>query len=591
MSFRFFTEIKKCEAKFVIVLSFIIGTSPAILCSQPVALDNSFSFDGKVLTDVMGYDDLASSMVIQSDGKIIVAGSSWNGINYDFSLARYNVDGTLDNTFDSDGIVITDFNGDWDGGGLLALQTDGKIILSGTIGSTVLDFAMARYNVDGSLDSTFDFDGKVTTDFGTDFDTGGSVSIQSDGKIVLAGYTWNGVNDDFALARYNSDGSLDTSFSLDGKVTTAIGGMDDRVRSIILQTDGKIIVVGYTQNVSDFDFALARYSGNGDLDSTFDNDGIVTTLIGSDDDVGISVALQIDGKILVIGWSNNGINQDFALVRYNVDGSLDATFDYDGKVTTAIGNYSDVGSAVNILPNGKILAAGSSSNGLNKDFAMVRYLGNGSIDSTFNTNGIITTDIQGYWDAATSLSIQVDGKIILAGLNDSAGYYNFAIARYNLCDTIDESVFQNGSILTAAFSGATYQWIDCDNFNLAIAGETNQMYSALSNGNYAVIINNSGCIDTTLCYNVNSAGLTDEKFANSIHLFPNPATEEITISYYKEFNNATIRLLNVTGMEALAMQNLYGSSIRLQIGDQSSGIYFLEIRDGANVARIKLVKQ
>jgi uncharacterized delta-60 repeat protein len=199
------------------------------------------------------------------------------------------------------------------------------------------DFALARYNADGSLDTSFDGDGKVTTAIGASTDVGYSVIQQADGKLVVAGYSWNGSNDDVALVRYNTDGSLDTGFDGDGKVTTAIGTGYDEGYSVIQQADGKLVVAGTSYNGSSNDFALVRYNADGSLDASFDGDGIVTTAIGAANDYAQSVIQQADGKLVVAGYSHNGSDSDVALVRYNADGSLDTGFDGDGKVTTAIG--------------------------------------------------------------------------------------------------------------------------------------------------------------------------------------------------------------------------------------------------------------
>ena len=170
-------------------------------------------------------------------------------------------------------------------------------------------------------------------------------------------------------------GDLDTSFDSDGKVTTEVGSTDDFARSVAIQSDGKIVAAGFSSNGSDWDFALVRYNTDGSLDTSFDTDGKVTTAIGSGDDHAVSVAIQSDGKIVAAGYSDNGSDNDFALVRYNTDGSLDASFDGDGKVTTAIGSDWDQAYSVAIQSDGKIVAAGYSYNGSNWDFALARYAG------------------------------------------------------------------------------------------------------------------------------------------------------------------------------------------------------------------------
>ena len=225
----------------------------------------------------------------------------------------------------------------------------------------------------GVLDPTFDSDGKVTTAFGSATDQAHAVAIQSDGKIVAAGYIWNGSNYDFALARYNTDGSLDASFGSGGKVTTAFGGATDQAYAIAIQSDGKVLVVGSASNGSNDDFALARYNSDGSLDASFDSDGRVTTDFGSAADVAYAVAIQSDGKIVVAGSASNGSNDDFALARYNSDGSLDTSFGSGGKAMTAILSATDYAFAVAIQHDGKIVAAGSTSNGSNDDFAVARY--------------------------------------------------------------------------------------------------------------------------------------------------------------------------------------------------------------------------
>jgi uncharacterized delta-60 repeat protein len=184
-----------------------------------------------------------------------------------------------------------------------------------------------RYNADGPLDTGFDGDGKVTTAIGGSDDVGYSVIQQADGKLVVAGYSHNGSDSDVALVRYNADGSLDTGFDGDGKVTTDMGGNNDWAFSVIQQTDGKLVVAGTSYNGSSYDFALVRYNADGSLDASFDGDGIVTTAIGAANDYAQSVIQQADGKLVVAGYSDNGGNYDFALVRYNADGSLDTGFD------------------------------------------------------------------------------------------------------------------------------------------------------------------------------------------------------------------------------------------------------------------------
>ncbi|MGZ8181862.1 MAG: hypothetical protein ACXWT1_07890 [Methylobacter sp.] len=349
------------------------------------SLDTVFSDDGK-LTTAVGSSSGASSVTVQANGKILVAGSSdIDSSNSDFALVRYNSDGSLDTSFSGDGKVTTTVYS-IDHGNAVTVQADGKILVAGSSGIVIFDeiadFAVVRYNSDGSLDTSFGGDGKVTTDFG-DNDFGESVIVQTNGKILVAGRSSNASNDDFALVRYNSDGSLDTSFSGDGKVTTDLGSYD-RAKSVTLQTDGKILVAGSSWNGENFDFALVRYNSDGSLDTSFSGDGKVTTALSLSDDMAKSVTVQANGKILVAGWSDS-FTGDFALVRYNSDGSLDTGFNGDGKVTTDFGSLSVAGYSVTVQADGKILVAGNSTNGSNTNFALARYNPNGSLDKTFDT--------------------------------------------------------------------------------------------------------------------------------------------------------------------------------------------------------------
>ncbi len=417
------------------------------------ALDPTFGTGGLVTTDFGGDGDVARAVVLQAHGKIVVAGEAYGASTYlDFALARYNADGSPDPTFGSGGRVTTNFGGfSMDRLYAVAIYplsdplNGGKIVAAG---STDLngrhDFALARYNADGSLDPTFGTGGKVITDFSGDGDYAHAVTLQSDGKIVVAGETTSGTgNHDFGLARYNADGSLDPTFGTGGKVTTDFFRDVDSASGLALQADGKIMVAGFASRplayTSTSDFALARYDTSGNLDATFGSGGKVTTDFGSTTAwaKANSLALQIDGKIVLAGSAYGGRTQrsDFALTRYNPNGSLDSTFGKRGKVTTDFGSAEDSGSGVGLQTVGgqlKIVVAGSTWNSSgSQDFALARYNANGSLDAGFGNGGKVTTDIGTSHQAATDVAIQADGKIVAAGntRNPSTGT-DFALARY-----------------------------------------------------------------------------------------------------------------------------------------------------------------
>jgi uncharacterized delta-60 repeat protein len=410
---------------------------PARFFAQDGALDLTFDADGIVTTTIGTSHERAFSVAIQSDGKIVAAGNSFNGAVVDFAVVRYNTDGSLDTSFDTDGMETTTFS-PWDAYGVsAAIQADGKILVAGNIGNGAnTDFILVRYNSDGSLDSSFGTDGVVTTGIGTYGDFVYAMRIQSDEKIVVAGSSDNGPNDDFALVRYNSDGSLDMTFSSDGKVTTSIGSANDVANAMVLQSDGKIVLSGVSYNGSDFDFTLVRYTANGSLDTSFDTDGKVTTDFAGSHENSYALVLQADGKILAAGGKNNGTNDEIALARYNTDGSIDTDFDTDGLQTTNMGLTSCAALSIGIAQDGKILIAGRSTADGDEDVILARYTTQGALDSSFDSDGIVTTEIGNYDEAANAIVIQMDGKIVVAGYSLNGADNDFALARYNYTSAV-----------------------------------------------------------------------------------------------------------------------------------------------------------
>jgi uncharacterized delta-60 repeat protein len=330
-------------------------------------LDPAFGTAGLVTTD-FGSTDQAFAVALQGDGKIVTAGRRGS----DVIVARYNADGTPDTLFgptNTPGRVITNF-GATEQALALVLQPDGKIVVAGRTNKPApngnFDFALARYEAAGTLDLTFGTLGLVTTDFGGSVDRAFAMALQPDGKLVVVGDS----DANFALARYNSDGSLDAGFGTGGKVITSFGGID-QASAVILQPDGKIIVAGQTDTGISIDFALARYNSDGSLDGAFGSGGRVTTnFTGTSDDLGSAVALQSDGKIIVGGTSDD----NFALARYTPLGGLDTTFGSAGLVTTNLGG-EDLLHAVTIQPDGAIVAVGESAD----RFALARYLAFGEL--------------------------------------------------------------------------------------------------------------------------------------------------------------------------------------------------------------------
>jgi len=330
------------KAAFVLGLVFQQAVS---IKAAPGDLDITFGIGGKVMTQT-GYDDKANAAAIQADGKIVVAGERNIDGDINALLARYNTDGSLDQSFGIGGFVIDAANGFRDSHlNAVAIQADGKIVAAGYFfvlgGCFSRDQSwVVRYNADGSRDTTFGGgDGEVENPYlyyipGCPFSSYHyALAIQNDGKILVAGSSIaSGSQSDFAAARLNTDGTLDTSFNIDGLATYSIGSGNEKAYSAALHpTSGKIILAGYTSTSSNNDFALILLSSGGLYDWNFGGTGKVTTNTGGID-VAESVAFQSNGKIIAAGRQSNGTNgTDFSVVRYHANGSLDTSFGTSGR--------------------------------------------------------------------------------------------------------------------------------------------------------------------------------------------------------------------------------------------------------------------
>jgi len=334
--------------------------------------------------------------------------------------------GALDASFGTGGKVTTDFAGAGDGAGAIAVQPDGKLVVAG--GATIdaqADFALARYDSSGTLDPSFGTDGRVTTDFGGRYEGASSVALQPDGKIVVAGGSVIGFYDNFALARYNSDGTLDATFGSGGKVITNFGEVSSHAYSVAVQPDGKIVATGYANIDGEEDFALVRYNANGTLDATFGAGGKVITEFGRLQQgfsyaFGNSIAVQSNGKIVVAGRAYIGAGFDAALARYESDGMLDASFGTGGKVITDFGGSNDLVSSVAVQPDGNIVAAGQANVVRGYGFALARYTSSGTLDASFGAGGIVTTDF-GIFDQGFSVAYAASLAVQLDGRMVAAG--------------------------------------------------------------------------------------------------------------------------------------------------------------------------
>lgn len=416
--------------KILLMFSAMALFTTMAMC-QPGMPDLEFDVDGRLTTAIGAGDDFCSAVAVQPDGKILAVGTITDIPAVDFAIVRYNINGTPDSTFDADGIAVTDF-GDWDEATSVAIQADGKIVVAGTAfnGST-FEFAVVRYNANGTLDNSFGTAGKLTTDVGFGDDFAQAVVIQSDGKIIASGASDAGSGSgDFAVVRYSATGTPDGSFGSGGVVITDFAVGDAANYGMAIQGDGKIVLTGALNTGSDLDFVTVRYNSDGSTDMTFSGSGIVVTAVGASSDIANEVLIQPDGKIVAVGFSVNGVDADVALVRYNSDGTLDTSFDLDGMAIYDSGTGDDGAYGATLQADGKIVVVGSKDGGAEPDFAMLRYKVDGTLDSTFGLNGLVITDF-GAYAQARSVAMDPIGKIVVGGTVTDTGNDDFAVARYH----------------------------------------------------------------------------------------------------------------------------------------------------------------
>ena len=425
--FRKAKTLSECIFVFAIFSLFLAAN----ILAAPADLDSSFGTGGKFIVNFPNSSSGESyAVLVQPDGKIILAGGANGQFNKDFTLVRLHATGTIDTSFGANGFVVTPIEQfSPEAVYALALQPDGKIIAAGNSSTPSVftaQFAVVRYNPNGSLDTTFGSGGKAMTDFSTGVnDIIGGVVIQPDGKIVVAG-TQNGK---FALARLNANGSMDSSFGTAGKAVTQIVTDGNAFANVLLlQTDGKLVVAGSrTGPTSNINSApVARFNTDGSLDTSFDGDGLAFP--------GLAFiragAIDSSGRLVFGGqgyWNFSA--SGFGLARLNPNGSADTSFNATGTSRLVIASPENENwvNGLAIQSNGKIVAAGRSYGNPNGyDFTLARFNENGSPENRFGNGGKMVTHIGAQQDWAYALSLQTDGKIVVAGASGA----RFAVARF-----------------------------------------------------------------------------------------------------------------------------------------------------------------
>ena len=433
----------------VVLLGAIFSMGWNLSLCQPGACDTIFGNNGIVVTKIGPGTDVALSTIVQEDQKIVSAGYSFDEGQRKFTLIRYDTLGIPDPNFGNNGLAFVSFGTGKSVGTSLILQPDQKLVLSGYANNGAFnDFALARFNTDGTLDQSFGNEGKIVTSFNS-YSIIKSSALDALQRIIVAGTTGDGPvspgNHVFAICRYLSTGKIDSTFGDGGKVLTHISN-DAVATSVAIQTDGKIVVSGYSYIGYTTVFTVVRYNTDGSFDQSFGDAGIVLTSIGISSSPN-SMVIQSDGRIVVVGNSFDGQKNNLAIVRYNSDGMLDSLFAENGVKLLNVSSNDNFARSVILQPDHKILVATNiKESDQEYHIGLVRLLCNGSIDSVFGEDGITKTKIsQVSGDFAESICLQKDNKILLGGwtkLSDTVSA--FAVIRY--LSGITSAIYSNSIV-------------------------------------------------------------------------------------------------------------------------------------------------
>lgn len=534
------------------------------LCAQYCGpLDSIFGSGGTTFgVTVTGSDrwPYSKNLIVQPDKKIIQTVTVSTAFRYEFGLIRYRADGKLDSAFGTNGRVTAQVGSGECQAEASALQSDGKIVSAGSATSSgyLRGFALVRYHSNGKVDSSFGVNGRVITQVGSSYDYATSIAIQPDGKIIIVGGSYDSYyTGAFAILRYNADGSLDSSFGQNGKIITHPGPLisyigniyfgrhaDEYASAVLIQPDGKIVVAGKSYSYTGcYDYyggiycnpalAIVRFNNNGIVDSSFGIHGKIV------DSVKLlypsSAVLQNDGKIVITGSGNSG---GLITARFKTDGSPDSSFGNNGISITQVTGGNSWGTSVTIQPDEKIVVAGATG----YDFTVARYLTNGNLDNTFNGNGVVAFHIgqAGSFDEASGVGIQ-DNKIIVGGRSRETNVINIAMVR--LLENGQSFIpviaangplqFCNGSSVKLSVNQTgTVQWYK-DNF--PINGATDTALFVFNSGWYKVKVTNAnGCgfsspvsVSVAILFvpMISTNGATSFCIGDSVKLFSNAYSE------------------------------------------------------------------
>jgi len=492
--------------------------------AQQWGLDTCFAENGIAVNDLGTNLEYNLSIHLQDDGKILGAGFANNGGPNNFFATRYNPDGSIDEGYGLNGNILIP-NG---GAEAATIQVDNKLLLSGFFGESLLSstaFALIRLTSSGSLDTAFGANGFVSTEFGDYEHRGAGVIVQPDGKIVQSG-TLSGLDRKFVLMRFEEDGTPDLEFGSDGAVTTEVDEFG-QLYTLAMQDDGKLIAAGRLRHSVTMDFVMIRYNSDGAIDSTFGTNGFVFTDTEDDDENVAHIRILSDGKILMTGRIDNP-ERDFWIIRFNPNGSLDSSFGSDGMTRTDLG-HDEFSTLVVPRSNGKIVVAGPVffSNG-EGGIGVVQYDENGLVDMSFGNNGSLITTFDASYPFCWWGQEQPDGKVLISGSLDQA-----------------ENPPYDRNLLLIRYS-------------------------------------TEGCGLTNIID-------TDED-VELFNFYPNPAENRLTINCNQRFNmgNTNLSIYDATG-NLVSLHPITAEATNLDLTNLKSGLYLLKMKDDSHLSIKKLV--
>lgn len=411
----------------------------------PGQLDPEFGFGGKMLAAISGTQDSPYALAVAPDGKIYLAGAANNGTNFDFAVAAFNRAGTLDTTFGQAGRVTQPIGPGSEFITAVAVQPNGRILVTGygTGNGGNLDFALARYLPDGTLDPTFGNGGTTITPVGSGDDRAFALRVLPDGRFLVAGSSRQTDSTDpnnvvttffFTVVRYLPNGALDVDFGNGGKTLTPVSTVNAdgaRASALGVQSTGHIVLAGYANTGGRYRFALTRYNSLGGLDSRFGTNGVLTTTPGERTDAAFAMAVQSDDKLVVGGYSDTNQGRAFAVMRFLADGSSDTAFGTGGTALIFNPNSSGLTNSLNGLlvhPDGTIFAAGQTYDNIRETPALVRLSAAGVPDTQFGPGGLsLAANLDG---VAYAIGVQTDGRVVFAAESrDATGNRDFTVGR------------------------------------------------------------------------------------------------------------------------------------------------------------------